>query len=293
MIKILKFFLKPVKKKFLDTLLRLRCNRLSKINLQSKVSLPSKRNSIVVSLTTYGKRFESVYLTIESIFHGSVLPSRVILWLDEIDAFNNLPIELQRLKDRGLEIKLTENLGPHKKYYPYVENENTNVTLVTADDDIIYPKYWLQKLISAQKENTDSVVCFRAHRIVFNENGTLKPYDDWSKCKTNEPSILNFATGCSGVLYPDFFLEILKKEGRGYIEKCPRADDVWLHAQAISNNIKIRQVSKKQKMFAMLPDTQESALVNTNVGKNGNDLQIERTYSHDDINNLFKAFLGK
>lgn len=293
MIKLLKFFLKPVKKKFLDTILHLRCNRLNLLNLQSKVSLPLEGNGIVVSLTTYGKRFDSVYLTIESIFRGEVLPSRVILWLDEEKAFNNIPVELERLKARGLEIKITENLGPHKKYYPYVECEDTKVTLVTADDDIIYPKYWLKKLISVHEQNPEVVVCFRAHSMVFNENGMLKPYDDWGKCNTTDASFLNFATGCSGVLYPAFYLDILKKEGRGYLNKCPRADDVWLHAQAVNNNIKIRQVFKRQKMFSMLPDTQDSALVNTNVGNNGNDLQIQRTYSQESIKKLYENFLRR
>src|ERR1700736_1159595 len=60
----------------------------------------------VVSVTTYGKRIESAYLALESIADGSVLPSRMILWLDESEKLKNLPHSLRRLEDRGLEIKL-------------------------------------------------------------------------------------------------------------------------------------------------------------------------------------------
>ena len=98
----------------------------------------------VVSLTTYGKRANKAYLAIESIARGSLLPSRLILWLDEQVLYDDLPAPLFRLTRRGLEIKLCKNYGPHKKYYPYVESQTTFTSpLVTADDDTIYPRSWL------------------------------------------------------------------------------------------------------------------------------------------------------
>ena len=87
----------------------------------------------VVSLTTYGKRVQAVYLAIESIARGSALPSRLILWIDDPALYANLPPTLLRLKRRGLEIRYCKNFGPHKKYYPYVESQRAfNAPLVTA-----------------------------------------------------------------------------------------------------------------------------------------------------------------
>ena len=105
----------------------LRALRMEVLMLPLKAANRFKRSSFlrgggpVVSLTTYGKRIGTVYLTIESIARGYTLPSRVILWLDEESVFDNLPVSLQNLRKRGLEIKLCKNYGPHKKYYPYVE----------------------------------------------------------------------------------------------------------------------------------------------------------------------------
>jgi hypothetical protein len=101
----------------------------------------------VVSLTTHGGRILTVHLTIESIGRAKLRPSRMILWLDDVAKFRSLPATLGRLQKRGLEVKLSKNYGPHTKYYPYVESEETiTQPLVTADDDILYPSYWLKKL---------------------------------------------------------------------------------------------------------------------------------------------------
>lgn len=98
----------------------------------------------VVSLTTYGRRARTAYLAIESIARGDVRPSRLILWIDEESLLNSPPKTILRLQKRGLEVKGCKNYRPHKKYYPFVESqESFNLPLVTADDDILYPRYWL------------------------------------------------------------------------------------------------------------------------------------------------------
>src|ERR1700722_2404094 len=56
----------------------------------------------VVSLTTYGKRIGTVFLAIESIGRGRVLPSRLILWVDESSILDKVPMTIWRLKQRGL-----------------------------------------------------------------------------------------------------------------------------------------------------------------------------------------------
>lgn len=83
---------------------------------KTEKSLAVAPDGPVVSLTTHGKRIDSVYLTLESIARRSVLPSRIILWLDDLATFRNRPSSLRRLKDRGVEVQLAANYGPHTKY---------------------------------------------------------------------------------------------------------------------------------------------------------------------------------
>ena len=57
--------------------------------------LPLLDEPLVVSLTTFGQRIFDVHLVVESIMQQTVLPNRIILWLDETE-FNesSLPLSL-------------------------------------------------------------------------------------------------------------------------------------------------------------------------------------------------------
>ncbi|EMI1819899.1 glycosyltransferase family 2 protein [Klebsiella variicola] len=261
--------------------------RNNKIKSGRYQNLENVLPNVDVSLTTHGDRITSVHITIESILSGKVLPARIILWLDNENAIKNLPLSLVRLKDRGLEIKLSKNYGPHTKYFPYILERKHNDYLVTADDDIIYPKNWLFDLYSAAKTCSDVIVCHRAHEITFDGRGKFKPYEEWNACSSIEKNIAFFATGVSGVIYPKNFLDHLYKAGDDFINKCPRADDVWLHYMAYLNNYKVMQLKKTSAHFLIVNNTQHLGLMNTNVLMSQNDSQILKTYSFKDMENIF------
>ncbi|WP_200158999.1 hypothetical protein [Allochromatium vinosum] len=256
--------------------------RLKMLNVISQKHLTAPSGP-VVSLTTYGFRAKNVYLTIESIGLGIVRPSRIILWLDDLSVLSNLPASLRRLQRRGLEIRNCENFGPHKKYYPYIEAEITfERPLVTADDDVIYPRDWLHQLLCAFEEDSSNIICYRAREILLSGK-QLAPYIDWPYCRSTLPSFRFFATGVSGVIYPAPFQQYLKAAGRGFLDVCPKADDLWLHINALRSGYKIRQLTAEAQEFHTTPGTQEQALCQTNQFDSGNDLQILRTYSDADI----------
>ncbi len=237
----------------------------------------------IVSLTTHGKRIRTVHLTIESIGNGSILPSRIILWLDNVEAFRNRPCPLRRLEERGLEIKLTGNYGPHTKYFPFLESTETFETpLVTADDDMLYPKSWLGRLVSSLHGDSKVIHCYRAHEIRI-ANGTIAPYCSWRPCRSERPSFLNFAVGSSGCIYQPEFLRVLKAAGNGFERLCPKADDVWLHVNAIRARFMIRQMQNYPVNFPILPETQDVGLSLANVGLGQNDVQIKNIYRQSDI----------
>jgi len=237
----------------------------------------------VVSMTTYGDRLRSVHLVLESIAAGSVLPSRMILWVDSEEAFVNRTPGLQRLVERGLEINRSENFGPHTKYYPYlVATDKFDTPLVTADDDLLYSKWWLEGLDRAYRENPSSVNCYRAHRMRL-ERGAIAPYVSWGACKTKTPSFLNFGTGVSGCIYPPTLLERLKLAGTEFLQLCPKADDVWLHVNALRAGMQTRQILDRPLRFPFVPGTQGSGLYHSNVLLSRNDEQIRNTYKASDI----------
>ncbi len=253
-------------------------NRFSHKSILSSDGLP-------VSLTSYGKRINSVFYTIESIARGSILPSRLILWLDEKERYDNLPVTLIRLKKRGLVVRFTENYGPHTKYFPYVlAYHSDNLPLVTADDDILYPIFWLKGFRDAYAKNPNLIYCYRAWVVKLNhELNKIEPYKTWSSCSTLNPSFSNFGTGVSGVVYPPAFLTHLYKASDGFKLVCPKADDIWLHVNALRAGYKVQRLSQYPLHLQTIPSTQDESLYHTNVTKGHNDQQIAKTYQASDI----------
>ncbi len=208
-----------------------------------------------VSLTSYGKRISTVWQTIETIGAGNTRPRRLILWLDDAEALGDLPPSLRRLQARGLEIRRCLDYGPHKKYFPYVNEilpSEPDRTLVTADDDVLYPANWLNDLLSAHRPN--QVTAFRAR--IRGEG----PYRTWPICQTSEASDTVFATGTSGVAYPPAVLLTLRHRGDAFTRVCPRADDYWLHYATIASGMQIRQVRESAALWWSVPTARNRGL---------------------------------
>ncbi len=247
----------------------------------------------VVSLTTYGARARSVHLAIESIGRGRMLPSRLILWIDEAALFENLPAGIRRLQKRGLEVRSCKDYGPHKKYFPYLESlREAQIPLVTADDDLLYPRDWLQRLAEAFQKYPGMLNCYRAHLVALDRYG-VAPYKHWSPVCSTRPSFRHFATSGAGIILPTGLQRILKQKGASFLRCCPKADDIWLNVQALRAGYLVRTVARKQFRLLGIPGTQKSALSHQNCTGEENDRQIAATYTHEDMQIMFKDGLGQ
>jgi hypothetical protein len=237
----------------------------------------------VVSLTSFGRRIDQVAYAIESIAGGSVRPRRLILWLDEPLSLGDLPPALLRLQSRGLEIRETVDHGPHKKYFPYATSESAHtLPLVTADDDVLYPRSWLAGLLSAYTALPDAVHCYRAN-VAMAQDGAFLPYTEWPRCTTTRASRAHFATGVSGVLYPPMMLKDLARRGTAFVEAAPTADDIWLHWVALRLGLPVCQVAARPVHFPLIRGSQETSLTAANVQGGGNDRWIRGLYDEGDV----------
>jgi hypothetical protein len=247
----------------------------------------------VVCLTSHGRRLARVHLTMESIAAGHCRPSRLLLWLDAEHKGQPLPAALVRLQARGLEIGFVqpgERLGPHTKYYPYARSQSSHTRpLVTADDDILYPPDWLARLWQAHRERPDRIHCVRAWQLRLEQTGRIAPYARWPRCDHTQPSALNFATGVSGVIYPAMFLDHLRDAGTAFLDCCPRADDIWLHANALRAGLVVCQIGSAPLHYPEMLGARRTALHKSNVRAMGNDVQIHATYTDADLGRLRQA----
>ena len=242
---------------------------------------------VVVSLTTFGKRINEVYLAIESIMQGTVKPNRIVLWLAE-DEFKgkNLPVTLQRLQNRGLQIEYCEDIRSFTKIVPTME-KYPDACVVTIDDDVMYEFDLLENLVNAHLANPDDVCACRIHRITLDESQKPKSYMEWQwEAWPQDKSKLNFLTGVGGVLYPAhcFKDEFFNKEA--FMSLCPYADDVWINAMIWMSGRKVCKAYTHSKTgcdYLLLNMEQDDALSNDNVLNCRNDMQIKAVMDKYDL----------
>ena len=265
--------------------------QLKRANRRSKGSLLDPAGP-VLSMTSHSTRIPWAYLALESIARGILKPKRLLLWLSDKEARDALPDTLRRLEDRGLEVHYTQDLGPHTKYFPYVASETRLADpLVTADDDIIYPRDWLAALAQAHQSNPAFIYCHRARRIRLNQYH-FEPYGSWGPATSTEPHPLNFAIGATGVIYPPNFLHALKGYGTAFRHTCPTADDIWLNRVAYRKGFLVAQVTPSWPYYPLIPASQVMSLYKENIADGGNQLQLAYTYGREDRANLFQLAAG-
>lgn len=236
---------------------------------------------VIVSLTTHGKRIETVYLAIESIMQQTLKPNRIILWLckDEF-AGKHLPILLTNMQSRGLEIRYCQDFKSYKKLLPTLK-EFPNATIITFDDDIIYPQDIIEKLYFTHVEYPMDIVYARGHEITTDENGEIQPYDSWDFETKKSHGINILPTGGAGCLYPPhcFHKDILNWDI--IKENCPYADDIWFRTMTLLNNRIARNGYQTKLFWAEFIEiySSEATLSSYNCQQKGNDIQIKKLLS--------------
>ncbi|MCG9639518.1 hypothetical protein L1D22_06270 [Vibrio sp. Isolate34] len=266
---------------------KLRYEHLSNSVLSSfepLVSDNAESNGVVISLTTYSKRINTVHITIESLGAQTRKADRIILWLDK-DEFSdiNLPAALIRQKERGLEIRYCENFRSYKKLIPTLSViDNDIVDIITVDDDIIYPIDLVDRFVLESKVSPGVVLCNRGHQITFDENSKVNPYCKWKqKISKYEPGFEIFPTGIGGVFYPKGSLNKLTCSVQEFTKLAPKADDVWFKAMTTINHFKSKVVERNvnfNEEFFEIDGSQDIGLFLSNVRNNENDVQITSVF---------------
>lgn len=239
---------------------------------------------VVVTMTTYAARIATAHIAIESVARGDLLPFRHIMYIDDPNIMANLPRPLRRLQRRGLEIReVPAGYKVHTKHHFYVTSIDAHdKRLATHEDDIIFPRQWLAELVKVHDRHPNDLVTPRAHRIRL-EGGLVAPYASWRPCTSTAPSRLNFGTTVSGQIYPAAFLDYVRDAGEGFLETCPRNDDLWLHHLAVESGRRVVQTEPSPQHFPFIPGTQATGLYFTNIAAGENDVQIAATYTRKDI----------
>ena len=230
-----------------------------------------------------------IHFALYSLLNQTLKPDEIILWLGEKEfphKEGDLPQSVLSLKNNGLTIKWCKDIGPYTKLIPALKEYSDDI-IVTADDDIYYPRKFLELLYGAYLKEPQYIHCHRVHKITFDKNKNIQKYSKWIRQASNiEPSLCNFLTGAGGVLYPpdSLYKDVLNEEL--FLKLSPTADDIWFWAMAVLNNTRINVIKNN---IAVLHFTNierelglngEKTLYRKNDIGGANDKQLKNIFNH-------------
>lgn len=234
-------------------------------------------NKIIVSLTSFPKRLDTIWMTIVSLKRQTILPKKIVLYLiNEEVSKESLPDCLLNEIDDMFEIRFRDGkLRAHGKYH-FAMKDFPDSCIITVDDDMIYPYDTIEALWSAHKSYPDSVITNNTHQILSDDN-TVKSYSEWlniyeSKEFIDLPNLIPMGVG--GALYPPHILykdtlniELVKK--LSYLN-----DDLWLYAMTrLANRCVIKTVFNCLRIMP-IDITDNVSLTSINNGELQNDVQF-------------------
>ena len=238
-------------------------------------------SEVIVSLTTHGKRIYDVHATIESIMRGSVKPNRIVLWLSEDYKHIILPLALQKQTSRGLEIRYCKDIRSYTKLIPALK-EFPEASIITIDDDIIYPYDLIECLVNAHIERPE---CICANWIREIPNNLGKQYISllkWPQLfNTDDISNRFFFEGFAGVLYPPHSLDAEVFNKNVFLDICKYADDVWFNAMALKAGTKVKYAWKHYSIDSFINNSGVQCVALRHINNEGsilNDKQIKAVY---------------
>lgn len=249
----------------------------------------SRHPEFIVSLTSYGRRVNKVvYYTIVSILRQSFLPDRIILWLDN-DNWNekNIPLCLNKLCSKGLEIKFCEDLKSYKKLIPTLTEYPEDI-IVTIDDDVIYTRNFLKQLWASHQQYPHQIHCTKALVPQWGnrQNFSLTPYTSWSEIlpEQMDSCTFKFPVGVGGILYPPHALSLETTDIGLFTKLCPKADDIWFWSMALKNGTGHIKIAMFKPFYSFDSIYQffhhGSALTHSNAKEAGNDEQLKNVISY-------------
>lgn len=241
---------------------------------------------IIVSLTTFPKRINRVWIVIESILRQTNKPDKIILWLssEQFGSINELPKILLNQQKRGLEIRFCKDYKSHKKYY-FALKQYPNDFLITIDDDIIYPTFIIADLLRLYDQYPTSICCHRGLLIKTNKNN-LSPYTEWDEVGNDiGPSYQLFQTSGGGTMFPPYSLHKEVFNNEVFEKICFYADDIWLNIMSRLNNVTIATTNFHSAYIPVI-NLKNQKLSSINVDQLKNDKQLE------DVRNYYIEKLG-
>lgn len=244
---------------------------------------PISRSDVIVSLTTYPGRVRTAWRTVESLLRQSVGPKKVVLVLsDEEFPARELPPHFQAQRPRGLEVMwIPHTLRSYQKLIPVLSSHPAH-TIVTADDDVFYPRDWLEGLLRESARRPGWILGYRGLELPLAEEIDNRLWTEWPPASERTPPQRVFLTGVSGMLYPPQSLTGTALDVDLAFKLCPTDDDIWTWAMAAIVSTPLGVVSRKHgsEFPPSILKRHPPGLQDINIKEDQDIVQFKRVLNH-------------
>lgn len=248
--------------------------------LKEKIKAPlnteKRAEKVTVSLTSYPARIPYVHIAIKSLMVQSYKPDRIILWLaQEQFPTKELPKELTELEKYGLEIIWMHDIYGHKKYFYPLINQEDNEVVITFDDDIIYSKNAIKRLMKTHKKHPGCVVCERGQ--TFDEQFEMNPglWRVISSVGVKKPTYSMNPSPGGGCLIPKGAFHVDATNEEKIRALAYKNDDLWYMFMCAENKTRMIKTRKYHKTFSVVEGSQGEQMATENVLGNRNAMIME------------------
>lgn len=232
--------------------------------------MTDNKQNVIVSLTSFPAAIPYAVQAIRSIIAGTVLPDRIVLYLDTQKFPGGvLPQELEELKKESgiFEIRFDPaEIRSYKKLVPALRDFPDDV-IVTIDDDIRYHSTMLSDLLRMHRRVPDAIIAHRVRKARLGE-----PYRKWHRYKAFDfifkkihLSRLAMQTGVGGVLYPPHSLDEAMLDPALFMALAPTCDDIWFWLAAVSRGTYVVPVPGGKCKVDEIGKPRSISLVKVNV----------------------------
>ncbi len=223
--------------------------------------------NMIISLTSIPSRIATLDIVVTSLLEQSKPPRKIILWLNT-ELKTRLPTRLKRLEGDCFKIRYCKGTSSYRKLLPSLK-AYPDETIVTCDDDMIYPVDWLSNLYRCHLVHKSCVISQVGRLIERDNNSELMPYKEWKfiRHEYSKPNLLPIGYG--GVLYPPNTFNEQVFDEEIYLRLSPKADDLWFKAMAYLNGKEAYCASEKARPIPIIR-SQKIALNNENIDEDRN-----------------------
>lgn len=199
-------------------------------------AVSARPERVVVSLTTIPARAKSLAPVLRSLIDQSEPADRILLALPRVSLKGEpYPSSADLGLPDGVEILLCDDFGPATKFLPALDAE-PDAVLIVVDDDVIYPRGFIETLLREHRLRPDSALGFRGVRL--RDGMPFAALDHVLTTGIAETAPVDVLFGTWGYLLPPRVLGRAVHDFSGAPPAVRFVDDVWISGHLARAGVK-------------------------------------------------------